>query len=705
MVNPQGVPRLPRLREDLKLYRGPQHRDGSPSWRILDPVRNRFFEIGWLEFELLARWQDHTTPDDLIAAVAAETPLDVTPEEIREFAGFLEHSQLIVPTGESRSKLRNRWIAAKKPWYEQLFHNYLFFKIPLTRPDKFLDRTLPLVELFYSKPFAALVFAVFLIDLYLLSRNFGELARSFQDLLSFQGGVYFAIAATFSKVIHELGHAYTAKRYGVRVPTIGVALMVMWPVLYTDTGETWKLADHRKQLAIASAGIIAEIVLACFATLLWALTPDGAVKYMFFVLATTTWVMTIAVNASPFMRFDGYFLFSDYLDFPNLHERSGLCAKWWVRRTFFRLEETLPEPSFTDRQRAALILFALTVWIYRLVVFLGIALVVFHAFYKPLGIFLMLLEVVWFLLKPIAVEARYLWKRKERVRLAVLPFSGLAATLLLLVWMIPVSDEVTAPAMMLSARDQSMYAPFPAQISAVHVKPGDVVTEGQVLVTLSSLEITHRAQKAEVAVATARFEYLHGVATMKQQERHQVLLEQYNEAVAEWRAVQEETARLELKATGAGIVRDMPEDMVPGRWVNPRELVLRVVDENTSMIEAYLSDSQIGAVQSGQSVTFIPSPAGLPVLRGTVRSIDTTGRKQIPALLSSMYGGQITAASDRRGPPTALHATYRVVIQPEDSFRTSFAAAGNVRISTDLVLVTQNFLWRMLSLIVRESGI
>ncbi|MEO8145610.1 MAG: hypothetical protein ABI654_15480, partial [Betaproteobacteria bacterium] len=47
---------LPNLREDLRLYPGPPLRDGSPSWRILDPVRNSFFEIGWLEFEMLSRW-------------------------------------------------------------------------------------------------------------------------------------------------------------------------------------------------------------------------------------------------------------------------------------------------------------------------------------------------------------------------------------------------------------------------------------------------------------------------------------------------------------------------------------------------------------------------------------------------------------------------------------------------------------------------
>ena len=31
---------LPPVREDLRLYPGPAQRDGSPTWRVLDPVRN-----------------------------------------------------------------------------------------------------------------------------------------------------------------------------------------------------------------------------------------------------------------------------------------------------------------------------------------------------------------------------------------------------------------------------------------------------------------------------------------------------------------------------------------------------------------------------------------------------------------------------------------------------------------------------------------
>src|SRR5262249_6975790 len=161
-----------------------------------------------------------------------------------------------------------------------------------------------------------------------------------------------------------LGHAYTAKRYGVRVPAMGLAFLVMWPYLYTDTAETWELSNNRKQFAIAAAGMAAEFTLAGFATLFWALAPEGGVKTVLFVLATSTWIMTLAINASPFMRFDGYFLLSDALDFPNLHERAGVCARWWLRTTFFQLPLAMPEPSLDRRQVRWLVAFALVTWLY-----------------------------------------------------------------------------------------------------------------------------------------------------------------------------------------------------------------------------------------------------------------------------------------------------------------------------------------------------
>jgi putative peptide zinc metalloprotease protein len=708
VAQPPEPPRVPKLRQDIKLYPGARHRDGSPSWRILDPVRNRFFEIGWLEFELLARWSAHGRVDTLIAQVEAETPLRPTEDEVVHFIQFLEASQLLVPTDKAeRGRLRNRWMSGVKPWYEQLFHNYLFFRVPLVRPDKFLERTLPLAELFFTRSFLTILLVVFLTDLYLVTREWDELRRTFAYFFNLQGGLYFVIAATFSKVLHELGHAYAAKRYGVRVPAMGVAFLVMWPFLYTDVGETWKLADRKKQLVIASAGMATELALACFATLLWTITPEGAAKHILFILATTTWVMTLAVNASPFMRFDGYFVVSDALDFPNLHERSGACARWWIRRTFFGLREPLPEPTFTAWQRVGLVAFAGITWTYRLVVFFGIALMVYHLFFKILGIVMMMMELVWFIFRPVWSEVAYLWARRKLVRLKVSPISAVLGLLLLVVWLVPVTNQMTAPAVLRVAQEQPVYAPFAAQIKSVEVRPGQVVEPDQVLVQLEAPELYLRAQKAAISLASARAESLTSAASGKLQERRLVLLEQAAEALAEQKSVEEEAERLTVRAIIRGVVRDLPPQIVAGRFIGTRELMMRVTSPSPAVIEAYVSESAIESVQLGQDVTFVSSRADAPSVRGVVTSIDTTGSKQVSrALLVSPHGGEIAAVLDRRGGGAqAQDPVYRVMIEPVGEVGAlSSIERGTVRIETSLGLVAQNFASRALSILVRESG-
>src|SRR5436853_2203367 len=90
-----GSVALPPIREDLRLYPGAPARDGSPTWRILDPIRNSFFEIGWLEFELLARWNEHRDAEALVEQVSSETLLTPSPEEVQELVDFLSANQLL----------------------------------------------------------------------------------------------------------------------------------------------------------------------------------------------------------------------------------------------------------------------------------------------------------------------------------------------------------------------------------------------------------------------------------------------------------------------------------------------------------------------------------------------------------------------------------------------------------------------------------
>ena len=429
----QPAPAWPQLRDELRLLPAAANHDGSPAWMVNDPVSNRFYRIGWVDFELLLRWSMGSEAA-LIASVNAETTLTIEAADVAGLVQFLgQYDLLRANDPASVERLSQRAAKAQSSAFQWLFHHYLFFRVPLVRPQRWLAGLLPAVNWLFTAQAAWAIILLSGTGLFLVARQWETFAHTFVDQLSWSGALGFAIALGFAKALHELGHALTATRYGVRVAHMGVAMLVMFPMLYTDTSESWKLSNPRQRLAIASAGILTELALAGLATLAWSLAPDGPMRSALFFLATTSWILTLAVNASPFMRFDGYFILTDVLDLPNLHERAGALAKNWLRRTLLGWSEPWPE-HMPRRGNAALIAFALATWLYRLMVFLGIALLVYVYFFKVLGIVLMVVELVWFIGKPVATEFKVWFANRKhikvsRIGLAVLLLGGLIAAL------------------------------------------------------------------------------------------------------------------------------------------------------------------------------------------------------------------------------------------------------------------------------------
>jgi putative peptide zinc metalloprotease protein len=702
-----AAPALPPLREDLRLFPGPSRRDGSPTWRILDPVRNRFYEIGRIEFELLSHWHAQCDRRSLLARVARSSTARPTEEELEDLLEFLVRHQLVRPAGKpALQDLKRRWLAEAKPWHRQLLHHYLFFRVPLLRPDAFLAATLPWISFVFTKHFALFLAVLAAVDFHLVFRRWDEVTAAFYHFFSLQGLFYYLLAATFAKVVHELGHAYCAKRLGVRVPTMGVAFLVLWPVLYTDTGETWKLRDPRRRFAIAASGVGAELALALFAVLAWSIAADGPFKSMFFLLATSTLITTLAINASPFMRFDGYFLLSDALDLPNLHERSFALCRHWLRRAFFGLVEDDPEPGLPPAWKRNLVLFALATWTYRLVIFLAIALLIYHLFFKVLGIALMVVELAWFIGRPVALELRHIWERRSLLRPRLRAFAAFFALLAAAAWFFPIASHVKAPALLKADREHEFYAPFPARLEALHVKPGQHVEPGTLLARLESPELRHRLIAAELRARSYATELARTPSSREQRERAPVLQKQLEEVAAQHLAAQADIARLELRTPIAGVVLDLPDDVQAERWMNPRQLVMRVVSSQGAHIDAYVGESLVGALRPGQRVRFYPQATNLEVIEARVDFIDPVAVKTVPhPLLASVYGGGIASVKNEQGRLMANEAVYRVRIAPEQPIAgVASVARGTVHIDTGLVAISQNFFSRAASLLIRESG-
>ena len=223
---------LPRLRDELDLLPGATLADGQPSWTLHDPVRHQFFRIDWPSFEVLQRW-DIDDPVAIAESVTKSTTLVMSSEDVLAVVEFLVMHQLVQPEGPDASrKMALRLEQVQGSPLKWLLHHYLFFRIPLVKPDAWLSRWLPVANLFFTRIFAWLTAVALLLGLSQVVRRWDSFSSSLVDTFNLDGLLAYGAALILVKVLHELGHAFTAKRFGCRVPAMGVAFLVMWPVDY-----------------------------------------------------------------------------------------------------------------------------------------------------------------------------------------------------------------------------------------------------------------------------------------------------------------------------------------------------------------------------------------------------------------------------------------------------------------------------------------
>jgi len=703
------TPCLPPLREDLALLPGPAARDGQPTWTVHDPARNQFFRIDWLSFEILSRWSLRD-PALIAESIRTATTLQAMPEDVLAVARFIDDNQLVRTHGiGTAGNLARKHKLAHGGWARQALHNYLFFRIPLLRPDAWLTRLVPLVAPLFSRPFFILTLGALAAGGLLAWRQSDDFFGTLANTLNVSGLTAYAAAIFFVKIAHEFGHAFTAKRAGCRVPTMGVAFLVLWPVAYTDTNDTWRLHRRGDRLAVAIAGIVTELMLGAWALLAWGLLPPGELRNMCFVLSTSSLATTLAVNASPFMRFDGYFIACDWFDFPNLHQRSFDLARWHLRETLFAFGAPRPEHLPVHQERM-LILFAWATWIYRLAIFLGIAALVYHFFIKLVGIILFAVEIGWFVTLPVWREFkawRQLWgsatPTAARRRRSVLSL-GLAVLVLGLVCA-PWPGRIRSSGLLQPGPILPLYTSTPGRLAGPKPVPAEV-TPGAVTLEITSAEIDARLAVARLEADIAQQRADRGVHSIDL--RPSLPLLQRNAAKAQSEVLRWENERQQSRVVAPfiGSLRFLDPDLRTGDWIGGRHHVGSLIASGPATVETYLDEQQVKRVSPGDKGVFIIDSAAVPPLQVRVLRVDgDASRVLTDARLTIAAGGHLAARLVQRE-LVPEQAVYRVVLAVEDPLRTLAHSTwrGALVIRTAPFSPLRRYVDQALSVAWREAG-
>lgn len=124
---------------------------------------------------------------------------------------------------------------------------------------------------------------------------------------------------------HELGHAAACARFGARHGAVGFSLYLVFPALYTDVTDSWRLSKT-KRIIVDIGGTYMSLVAATIASVLF-------LKFGSLVFAQLCFIygITVILNLNPFFRMDGYWVLADIMGLPNLMGANREVT-WWLLR-------------------------------------------------------------------------------------------------------------------------------------------------------------------------------------------------------------------------------------------------------------------------------------------------------------------------------------------------------------------------------------
>ena len=653
----------PSIREDLQLFEGTPLEDGSPTWLLFDTLTNKYFTIGLNAFRLLNYWNADVDTKTFIKNVE-QKGVHLKEEELNDFISFLKVNDLISHHNSEDTKfLIEKYKNQKKHFILSIIHNYLFFKIPLLKPDTFLDSTLMFVKIIGSKLVHYIVYVLGFMGIYFVIQNWDQFINTFLYFFNWNGFIFYAFSLILVKAIHEFGHAYVAKNYGCNVNSMGIAFLVFFPFLYTDNTNAGRLRDYSNRLRINFAGISTELHLALLATFFWSILEPGTLKSIAFFIATTSWVSSLLINISPFMRFDGYYVLADFLRVENLQPRAFSLAKWKLRQIIFGLNHEQPEKMNANKINF-LIFYAWSTWIYRFFLFIGIAILVYHYTFKVLGIILFVVEIIWFICLPIYREMALWWKMRSDIGLSFnFIRTILFISVLFFLFFYPWKNYQKIPAILQSENFISIYAPEEAQIKRVHIKEGDKVQKDQLLIELISPSLNYKINQTIGNLELADLQINNALKSKTNREQLLSLRSKKNKLETEILNHNKIKSSLNIRAPFNAEITFL-EKFKKDQWVNQEDPLLSLVDKDTQTIFAFISEKNIAKIDRTKDLFFISSHIDSPKIPLSIKSISESpvNNFNLFPIVTSLYSGPIAARENSSSDIISEQAYYLVIM-------------------------------------------
>jgi len=561
----------------------------------------------------------------------------------------------------------------------------LFYRVPLGDPTALLDWLQPWcgflfrpVFLVTAGLFAAASAVVFLFSGGPASFETGWFG-SWPALLTFYAGL------VLLKVFHEASHAVAVRHYGGQVHETGMTLVAGLPLFYVEASDSYLFPQKSQRIAVAAAGIVAELFLAAAMVWLWLFMADGFARQLVLNILLVASVSTILFNGNPLMRFDGYYILAEAVDMPNLRERSKEFIASHVHGFL------LGAPVVETPRRIAWLLGAYGVFsqLYLIAVVLGIwrflSLVA-----QPNGLqwaanFLVGAWAINSLVLPLVGFCSSLFKEAaaahgQRRKRAVHGLVVSAALVSVFIF-IPLPHWVSRSCVLQPASGSVVRAAVEGFVAEIRIKEGDSVASGQTIARLrnNALETAHHA--AQLAFARAESK-LRGAVTSGSLAEVGKTRSAVVSAHVQLGELQKQSGQLVLNAPINGVVATRDMAQLAGSFLKAGDTLCVIQPENLDEFIVPLGEKEARQVRSGAPVRLRLRSQPWKVFHGEIISDPLRlNAEELPAGLRQTSGGDVALSSDASKKQVLLSDTHFAKVRisdPDSSLK--IGMTGRVRI-------------------------
>jgi putative peptide zinc metalloprotease protein len=595
-----GSTRL-ELRGDLIFT--PQTSGNQPYYMVEDPLNSRFFRLGHSEYAFVSLLDGGTTIHEALTHLSTVMPNHRLRESDAaglcrwliemDLAHTAESSQA-VPLARTANSLEQRRALAR--------FNPLVFRLPLCQPDAVFAALTKPIGWLYSWWAAVVWLLLVAIGTYQVFSDWDHFTASSQGIFSAGNRLWLVACWSILKVVHEISHGVVCKLHGGEVRETGVLFILFAPLAYVDVTSSWRFRSQWQRIHVAAAGMYIELLIAAVAALVWSSTNSGWLNNMCFNVIVMASLTTLAFNANPLMKFDGYYMLSDALAMPNLYTNGQSYLRYWARRYLLGVPATLPN---WPRSEGALIrVYGWASFAWRIVVCVSLTITAATMFHGA-GIVLACVALVMWLGLPTLRFVKYFvfgepGEQPHRFRFILTTGSATAICAIVfgfVTW--PGTRE--APAVVEYAPSTVIRAASAGFVSEIRVASGQQVERGQLLVVLENRQLARDLSDLELQIRQSEIrgrrseqqgELAAQQAEMKKREGLQSQL-------AEKRA---QVERLTVRAPCAGKIIRRDLATIIGTYLNEGDEIATIGDESKKELQISISqdDLEVFAGQVGK---------------------------------------------------------------------------------------------------------